>query len=107
MTSLDEWRRTASRSPNSCNKFWEQKSMSQQDVRIAEIESHLTRLRSQMDPIPREFGEAANKFLADWFFQQLEEMRQAHWEVVAALGKDRIHMLKAEVNGLVGQLPER
>jgi hypothetical protein len=34
-------------------------------------------------------------------------MRQAHWEVVTALGKDRIHMLKAEVSGLVGQVPEQ
>ena len=81
--------------------------MSQHDVRIAEIESYLNRLRSQMELITREFGEAAKGFLADWYFQQLEGMRQAHWEVVTALGKDRIHMLKAEVNGLVGQVPER
>jgi hypothetical protein len=81
--------------------------MSQQDVRIAEIESHLTRLRSQMELITREFEEAGKGFLADWYFQQLEGMRQAHSEVVTALGKDRIHMLKAEVNGLVGKVPER
>jgi hypothetical protein len=81
--------------------------MSQHDVRMAEIESHLNRLRSQMEPITREFGEAAKGFLADWYFQQLEGMRQTHWEVVTALGKDRIHMLKAEVNGLVRQMPER
>jgi hypothetical protein len=81
--------------------------MSQHDVRIAEIEGHLNRLRSQMEPITREYGEAATRFLADWYVQQLEGMRQAHWEVVAALGKDRIHMLKAEVSGLVGQVPER
>jgi hypothetical protein len=81
--------------------------MSQQDGRIAEIESHLSRLRTQMEPIPRQFGEAATAFLADWYVQQLEEMRQAHSEVVTALGKDRIHLLKAEVNGLVAQLPER
>jgi len=81
--------------------------MSQQDVRIAEIESHLTRLRSQMELITRAFGEAAKGFLADWYFQQMEGMRQAHSEVVTALGHDRIHMLKAEVNGLVGRVPER
>jgi hypothetical protein len=81
--------------------------MSQHDVRIAEIESHLSRLRSQMELITRGFGEAGKGFLADWYFQQLEEMRQAHSEVVTALGKDRIHMLKAEVNGLVRQVPER
>jgi hypothetical protein len=81
--------------------------MPQHDVRIAEIERHLNHLRSEMEPITREFGEAAQVFLADWYFQQLEGMRQAHWEVVTALGKDRIHMLKAEVTGLVGQVPER
>jgi hypothetical protein len=81
--------------------------MSEQDVRIAEIELHQTRLRSKMELIAREFGQAARGFLAGWYVQQLEGMRQAHWEVVTALGKDRIHMLKAEVNGLVGQVPER
>jgi hypothetical protein len=81
--------------------------MSQHDVRIAEIERQLNRLRSPMELITREFGEAAKGFLADWYFQQLEGMRQPHWEVVTALGKDRIHLLKAEVNGLVGQVPER
>ena len=81
--------------------------MSQHDVRIAENERQLHRLRSEMDLITREFGEAARGFLADWYFQQLEGMRQAHWEVVTALGKDRIHMLKAEVNELVGGVPER
>jgi hypothetical protein len=81
--------------------------MSQHDVRIAEVESHLNRLRSQMELITRAFGEAATEFLSEWYVQQLEEMRQANSEVVTALGKDRIHMLKAEVNGLVGQVPER
>jgi hypothetical protein len=81
--------------------------MSQHDVGIAEIESHLNGLRSQMELITREFLEAAKGFLADWYCQQLEGMRQAHWEVVAALGKDRIHMLKAEVDGLVRQVPDR
>jgi hypothetical protein len=40
--------------------------MSQHDVRIADVESHLYRLRSQMEPITREFGEVAKRFLADW-----------------------------------------
>jgi hypothetical protein len=88
-------------------KFWQEKSMSQPDVRITEIESHLTGLRNQMEPITRQFEEAARTFLADWYFQQLEDMRQAHSETVTALGKDRIHMLKADVNGLVAQLPQR
>jgi hypothetical protein len=82
-------------------------TMSPHDVRIAEIESHLDRLRNQMELITRAFGGAAKGFLADWYFQQLEGMRQAHWGVVTALGKDRIHMLKAEVNELVGRVPER
>jgi hypothetical protein len=81
--------------------------MSQHDVRIAEVESHLNRLRSQMEPITRGFGEAAAGFLSEWYFQQMEEMRKAHSEVVMALGKDRIHILKAELNGLVEQVPDR
>jgi hypothetical protein len=43
--------------------------MSQDDVRIAEIKSHLNRLRSQMERITREFAEAAKGFLADGYFQ--------------------------------------
>jgi hypothetical protein len=81
--------------------------MSPHDVQIAEIERQLNRLRSHMEQVTREFREAAKGFLRDWYFQQLEEMRQAHWEVVTAMGKDRIHMLKAEAKGLVGQVPER
>jgi hypothetical protein len=34
-------------------------------------------------------------------------MRQAHWEVVTAVGQDRSRLLKAEVNRLVGHVPER
>jgi hypothetical protein len=79
--------------------------MTQQDERIAEIESHLSRLRSQMEPIRKQFAEGASAFLAAWYLQQLEVMRQAHSEVVTALGKDRIHLLKAEVNGLIAQVP--
>src|SRR5689334_22743521 len=81
--------------------------MSQHDVRIAEAESRLNRLRSQMEPLTTGFGEAATKFLSEWYVQQLEGMRKAHSEVVTALGKDRIHMLKAEVAGLVGRVPGR
>jgi hypothetical protein len=81
--------------------------MSQPDVRIAEVESHLDRLRTQMEVIAKQFEEAARIFLADWYLQQLEEMRQAHSETVTALRKDRIHSLKAEVNELVAQVPER
>jgi hypothetical protein len=60
--------------------------MSQHDVLIAEVESHLNRLRSQMEPITRGFGEAATRALSEWYFQQVEEMRKAHPEVVTALG---------------------
>jgi len=81
--------------------------MSQHDVRIAESEGHLSRLRSQMEPITREFVEAEKGFLAEWYVQQLEGIRQAHSEVVTSLGKDRIHLLKAEVNELIGHVPER
>jgi hypothetical protein len=81
--------------------------MSQHDVRIAEIESHLNRLRSQMELINREFGEAATRFLSDWYCQQMEGLRQAQSGVVMALGKDRIHLLKAELHELVKQVPAR
>jgi hypothetical protein len=81
--------------------------MFQPDVRIAEVESHLNHLRTQMEAIAKQFEETASQFLAEWYFQQLEEMRQAHSETITALGKDRIHMLKAEVNELVAQVPER
>jgi hypothetical protein len=81
--------------------------MSQHDVWISEIESQLTLLRNQMELITWEFVKAAKEFLPGWYFQQLEGMRQAHWEVVTALGEDRIHMLKTDVNSLVGQVPEQ
>jgi len=79
----------------------------QHDVRIAEIESHLSRLRCQMEPITRDFSEAATGFLSDWYCQQMEGVRHAQSGVVMALGKDRIHLLKAELNELVKQVPAR
>lgn len=81
--------------------------MSPHNERIAEIESHLDRLRSQMEPIARDFGEAAKGFLAAWYCQQMAEMRQAHSGVVMALGKGRIHLLKGELNELAEQVPTR
>jgi hypothetical protein len=88
-------------------KLGEEEFLSPYDARVGEIESNLNRLRSQMEPLAREFREAATRFLSDWYFQQMEEMRQANSGVVMALGKDRIHLLKAELNELVKQVPTR
>jgi hypothetical protein len=60
-----------------------------------------------MEPITRDFLGATTKFLSDWYCQQMEGLRQAQSGVVMALGKDRVHLLKADLHELVKQLPER